>query len=155
MGPRKFFLDGNYKLLLTDLGVDLPRFLRQAKLPYNLFDISQPMVTADEYYRIWKIVTDYDAEMMLPLKAGMAVQPEMFSPVLIVALFSQNGWMALERVIKYKQLIAPMIFELHPYENYIDIEIKSEREEVVLSLGLVLFEMVFMNRLLCIGTRKT
>lgn len=155
MSQKKFLLDGNYKLLLLDLGVDLSDFIRQAKLPYNLFDLSQPMITADEYYRMWDVLTDYDEKMMLPIQAGMAVQPEMFSPVLIVALSSQNGKSALERVIKYKQLVAPMIFELNMHKSYGDLIIKSDKENDYLPLGLVAFEMVFMNRLLSMGTRES
>jgi|GEM_PF-2764116 len=100
ISPKKFLLDGNYKLLLKDLGVDLSDFLTRAKLPYNLFDLSQPMVTTDEYYSMWDALTNYGENMVLPLQAGMAIQPEMFSPALIVALLSQNGKTALERVIK-------------------------------------------------------
>ncbi len=154
MSPKKFLLDGNYKLLLKDLGVNLSDFLTQAKLPYNLFDLSQPMVTTDEYYSMWDALTDYDENMMIPLQAGMAIQPEMFSPALIVALLSHNGKSGLQRVIKYKKLVAPMVFELNMQDDYGDLIIKSDQEGRDLPLGLVAFEMIFMNRILSIGTRE-
>lgn len=155
MPLKRFLLDGNYKLLLKDLGVDLSEFLRQAELPYDLFDLPQPMVTTDEYYSMWDTLTDYGEKMMLPLQAGMAIQPEMFSPALIVALLSNNGISALERVIKYKILVAPMIFELNMHDEYVDLIIKSDKENNYLPLGLVAFEMIFMNRILSIGTRES
>jgi AraC-like DNA-binding protein len=150
----KFLLDGNYKLLLKDLGVDLPDFLAQAKLPYNLFDLSQPMVTTDEYYRMWDALTNYGENMMIPLQAGMLIQPEMFSPALIVALLSHNGKSGLQRVIKYKKLVAPMGFELRMQEDYGDLIIKSNQAGGRMPLGLVAFEMIFMTRILSIGTRE-
>lgn len=154
MSGGSFLLDGNYKLLLTELGVDLYDFLKQAKIKQNLFDLPEPIVDTDEYYRIWDALTNYGEKMLIPFQAGMAFQPEMFSPVMVVALSSENGKSALERIIKYKRLIAPMIFELDIHDTYGDLIIKSDREGDNLSLGLLAFEMIFMNRILSIGTRK-
>jgi AraC-like DNA-binding protein len=154
MIEKQFLLDGNYKLLLQTLGVSLPEFLKQAKLPDDLFDVPKPMVTTNEYYRMWDALTTYGDEMLLPLQAGLAFQPEMFSPVLIVALSSNNGKMALERIIKYKRLVAPMIFTLATNKTYGDLIIQSDQKNGQLPLGLTAFEMVFMNRILCLGTKE-
>lgn len=155
MNKRQFLLDGNYKLLLCELGVNLPDFLGRARLPQNLFDSAQPAVSTEEYYRLWAALTDYDEEMLLPLHAGLAVQPEMFNPVLIVSLASRNGQSALGRMIKYKRLMAPMIFDLVMHSSYGDLVISSDRESESLPLGLTAFEMVFATRILCMGTRAS
>lgn len=153
MHQRQFLLDGNYKLLLCELGVNLPDFLRRARLPYDLFDGLQPAVSAEEYYRLWAALTAYDGEMLLPLQAGLAVSPELFNPVLIVSLASRNGQAALERMIKYKRLMAPMRFTLNMHQFHGDLVIASDQEGNALPLGLTAFEMVFVTRILCMGTR--
>jgi len=47
-----------------------------------------------------------------------------------------------------------MIFELHMQDDYGDLIIKSDQKGGDLPLGLVAFEMIFMNRILSIGTRE-
>lgn len=154
MNSEKYLLDGNYKLLLIELGVDLADFLERAKLPHNLFDMYQPFVTTEEYYRIWHELTLYDDAMLIPLQAGMAIRPEMFSPVMMVALASQNGMMAFDRIVHYKKLVAPMKFKLEIHHEYVDLLICSEEGDGELPLGLVAFELVFMNSILSFGNKK-
>jgi AraC-like DNA-binding protein len=155
MNAKKYLLDGNYKLLLTELGVNLSDFLKQAKLPYNLFEMPQPTVTTEEYYNLWRVITRYDDEMLLPLMAGNAIRPEMFSPVMIVALSSQNGMMAFERIIKYKKLVAPVTFKLDILKDFVDLSFYSQAEDGKLPLGMIAFEMVFMNAILSFGSGKS
>ncbi|MBS7528331.1 AraC family transcriptional regulator ligand-binding domain-containing protein [Fusibacter paucivorans] len=154
MNAKKYLLDGNYKLLLTEMGVDLSDFLKRAKLPYNLFDMPQPLINTEEYYSLWRVLTHYDADMTLPLLAGKSIRPEMFSPVMIVALASQNGKMALNRIIKYKRLVAPLTLKLNVKSDYVDLSFYSEADDEEMPLGLAAFEMIFMNGILSIGTGK-
>ncbi len=104
---KTFSIDIGWRTLLKDFGLPVERLLRRAGLPEDLFSREQGLST-EEYFRFWCALEDEAGDPMFPLRIVETVTAESFDPPIFAALCSANLMQAVQRLAKYKQLMAPM-----------------------------------------------
>ncbi|MDO6408036.1 AraC family transcriptional regulator [Pantoea phytobeneficialis] len=105
---QTFALDIGWQPLLRDMGISAHHVLRRAGLPEDRFSHQDRGLTSDEYFRFWRAMAAEAGDELFPLRIVAAVSAESFNPPLFAALCSANLMQAVQRLAKYKQLVAPM-----------------------------------------------
>lgn len=117
MGRNRFFsLDVGWQALLKDFGLRPEHVLRRAGLPEDLLSRSAQEISTEDYFKFWKSLEEEASDPMFPLRLVELVSADTFSPPLFAALCSANLMQGVQRLSKYKQLVAPMSLEVevHP-----------------------------------------
>lgn len=109
---RTFSLDIGWQALLKDFGLQPSHVLRRSGLPEDLFSRVGHGLSTDEYFRFWRALAIEAGDAMFPLRIVEMVSAETFNPPLFAALCSANLMQAVQRLAKYKQLVAPMSLEV-------------------------------------------
>ncbi|WP_295470903.1 AraC family transcriptional regulator [uncultured Pseudomonas sp.] len=141
--------------MLKDFGVQPEPVLRQARLPEDLFSRPDHGLSTDEYFRFWQALESQVDDPMFPLRLVETVSAEVFDPPLFAALCSANLMQAVQRLAKYKQLVAPMSLEVKVDESgemTVFPRWLSMHEEVPHSLQVA--EVAFFLRLASLATRE-
>lgn len=149
-----FSLDIGWRPLLTDLGLQPEHVLRQAGLPDDLFSRAGGGLDTDQYFRFWRALEEEAGDALFPLRLVDRVSAEVFDPALFAALCSVNLMQAVQRLAKYKQLVAPM---------HLDVEVDATGALTVsprwlsvqteLPYSLQVAEVAFFLRLARMATR--
>jgi AraC-like DNA-binding protein len=150
-----FALDIGWRALLKDFGVRADHVLRRAGLPADLLSRSDRGLSTEEYFNFWRAIEAEVDDPLFPLKLVETVSTDAFDPPLFAALCSTHMTQAVQRLAKYKQLMAP-----------IELDVKvSGRGELKLSPrwlfakdavppSLEIAELAFLVRLARIATRE-
>jgi AraC-like DNA-binding protein len=152
--PSTYALDSTWRPLLKDLGVSPANVLRRAGLPEDLFTRAEVRLEAGDFHRFWDGLEAELADPLLPLRVCQAVRSETFSPALFAALCSANFLVAVQRIARYKALVAPM-----------QLKVSGDAGQMVLDLGwpdphhqpppsLAVTELLFFVGLARMGTRE-
>ena len=80
---------------------------------------------------------------------------ESFSPPIFAAYCSRNGRTCLERLSRYKRIIAPMRYEISEWEEGLKLVIAASRDELTMSQFLVETEMVFIVHIIRTATKTS
>lgn len=107
-----FSLEIGWKALLKDLGYEPEDVLRRAGLPEDMFAREDLQLPTEAYFRFWRALEAEADDPMFPLHIVDTVSVDSFSPPLFAALCSANLMQALQRLAKYKQLVAPMSLDV-------------------------------------------
>lgn len=110
---QTFSLNIGWQALLKDMGVQPSHLLRRAGLPEDLLSREGPGLATEEYFRFWRALEAEAGDAMFPLRIVETVSAESFDPPLFAALCSTNLMQAVQRLVKYKQLVAPMSLEVN------------------------------------------
>jgi AraC-like DNA-binding protein len=149
-----YALDSTWRPLLKDLGVSPANVLRRAGLPEDLLTRGEVRLEAADFHRFWAGLEAELGDPLFPLRVCQAVRSETFSPALFAALCSPNFLVAVQRIARYKALVAPM-----------RLGVVEEPEQVILDLGwsdphhkppysLAVTELLFFVGLARMGTRE-
>lgn len=152
---QTFSLDIGWQPLLKDFGFSSSHILRRAGLPEDLFSRRGYGLTSDEYFRFWHALETEAGDAMFPLRIVETVSAESFDPPLFAALCSANLMQAVQRLAKYKQLVAPMSLEVNvgaAGELTVTPGWLSVQTEVPYSLQVA--EIAFFLRLAQLATRE-
>ncbi|ADU68869.1 AraC family transcriptional regulator [Pantoea sp. At-9b] len=152
---QTFALDIGWQPLLRDLGISVSHVLRRAGLPEDRFSHQARGLTSDEYFRFWRALAAEAGDELFPLRIVAAVSAESFNPPLFAALCSANLMQAIQRLAKYKQLVAPMSLvvevgqqgELTVAPRWLELA-----DDVPVSLQVA--EIAFFLRLVRLATRE-
>lgn len=109
---HSFALDIGWRALLKDLGIRVEHVLRRAALPADLLSRKSQGLSTDEYFRFWLSLEAEVGDPLFPLRIVETVSTESFDPPLFAALCSTHLMQAVQRLAKYKQLIAPMALDI-------------------------------------------
>ena len=152
---RSFTLDIGWRALLKDLGVRADHVLWRAGLPADLFAHPEQELSTEEYFGFWRSLEAAIGDPLFPLQIVDMVSAESFNPPIFAALCSANLTQAVQRLAKYKQLMAPMALEissgsrgelsLSPRWLYAKGDVPSSLETT---------ELAFLLRLARIATRE-
>ncbi len=107
-----FSLDIGWRTLLKDFGLQPEHVLRRAGLPEDLLARPGHGLDTDGYFRFWHALEQEAGDTTFALHLVDKVSAEVFSPPLFAALCSANLMQAVQRLAKYKQLVAPMALEV-------------------------------------------
>lgn len=112
MQNKTFLVDISWQALLKDLGLQPGHVLRRAGLPEDLFSRERHGLSTDDYFSLWRALEAETGEVMFPLRIVEALSAEAFDPPLFAAVCSANLMQAVQRLAKYKQLVAPMSLDV-------------------------------------------
>ncbi|HYP33003.1 MAG TPA: AraC family transcriptional regulator [Burkholderiaceae bacterium] len=152
---RTFSLDVGWQPLLKDFGLRPHQVLRRAGLPEDLISRGGQGLTTEEWFRFWRALEAEAGDVMFPLRFVETIAAESFDPPLFAALCSANLMQAVQRLAKYKQLVAPMSLELDvgpAGELTISPRWLSVQADVPYSLQVA--EIAFFLRLARLATRE-
>lgn len=153
---QAFSLEIGWQTLLKDFGLQASHVLRRAGLPEDLLSRgAQETLSTAEYFRFWRSLEVEAADAMFPLRIVETVSAEVFNPPLFAALCSANLMQAIQRLAKYKQLVAPMSLEVEvgkDGELSISPRWMSDQDEVPFSLQVA--EIAFFLQLARMATRE-
>lgn len=107
-----FSLEIGWRALLKDLGYEPGHVLRRAGLPEDLFAREEMGLSTEAYFRFWRALEAEADDPVFPLRIVDMVSADSFSPPLFAALCSANLMQAVQRLAKYKQLVAPMSLDV-------------------------------------------
>nr|WP_310616404.1 AraC family transcriptional regulator ligand-binding domain-containing protein [Pantoea cypripedii] len=152
---RTFSLDIGWRTLLKDAGMQPEHVLRKAGLPDDLFSGTKRGLDTDEYFRFWRALETEANDVAFPLRLVEMVTTEVFDPPLFAALCSSNMMQAMQRLARYKQLIAPMVLETAVDRSGV-LTVSPRWLSVVteIPLSLQVAELAFFLRLLRLATRE-
>jgi AraC-like DNA-binding protein len=156
MNPKNTFpMDIGWQALLKDFGLRSSHVLRHSGLPDDLFSRTGHGLTTNEYFRFWRALEAEAGDAMFPIRIIETVTAEVFNPPLFAALCSANLMQAVQRLAKYKQLVAPMSLEVNvgkAGELTVSPRWQSVQTEVPYSLQVA--EVGFFLQLARLATRE-
>jgi Arabinose-binding domain of AraC transcription regulator, N-term len=92
---------------LEELGLSLERVLRQSDLPMGLFNQEKILVTTEEFFALYRGISQTSHDPEIGLKLGTEDRVERYDPIAIAALYARSFRDALQRLARYKQLTCP------------------------------------------------
>ncbi|MBV1857481.1 MAG: AraC family transcriptional regulator [Nannocystaceae bacterium] len=101
-----------WRAQIADMGLNPADILRVAGLAEDLLTHPEPRVSGDDIFALWRAAESLCPGVELGLAVAKGTTAETFSPVLFSALCSPNLAVAMDRMATYKQLCAPVRFEL-------------------------------------------
>jgi AraC-like DNA-binding protein len=121
--------------------ISVPRLLRRARLPANLFEREKIYVTTAEVFAIWRTVAEMSPDPGFGLKLGTELRFERSHPVSIAGICSRTFGDALQRLARYKQLTCPEEIRVHrkAQETSVEfffIEAEVAQPDIMVDLGL-------------------
>ncbi len=154
MHSTTYALDSTWRPLLKDLGVSSVNVLRRAGMPEDLINRPGVRLEAHDFHRFWEGIESELADPELPLKLCRAVRSESFSPPLFAALCSPNWLVAVQRIARFKALVAPMHLEVREDHDRVAVWLVWPEKGGMPPASLVLTELLFVVTLARMGTRE-
>lgn len=151
---RTFSLNIGWRTLLKDVGLRPEDILRKARLPDDTFSGTERGLDTDEYTRLWLAMEAGINNPTFPLDLVEKVSAEVFDPPLFAALCSTNMMQAVQRLARYKQLIAPMVLETTVDDKGILTVSPRWLSATDIPLSLQVAELAFLLRLVRLATRE-
>ena len=154
MPSNTYALDATWRPILKDLGVSAANVLRHAGLTEDL--LAQPGVRLNsaDFYRFWDGIDRELNDPLFPLRLCQAIRSESFSPPLFAALCSPNFLVAVQRIARYKALVAPMRLDLRQAGSTVTLSLVWLDSSLQPPQSLVLTELLFFVALARIGSRE-
>lgn len=154
--PHTFTLDIGWQALLKDFGLHPGHVLRRAGLPEDLLVRQGQVLSTEEYFRFWRALEIESNDPMFPLRIVETVTAESFSPPLFAALCSANLVQAVQRLSRYKELVAPMSLDVATGKaGELSITPRWLSAGLEVPYSLVVAEIAFFVRLVRIATRES
>ncbi|MGE0788757.1 MAG: AraC family transcriptional regulator ligand-binding domain-containing protein [Sandaracinaceae bacterium] len=154
MEPHVYHLASSQRALLKDLGVEPGDVLRLAGLPHDLFARESARLTSDEYYRLWAGLEAALGERSAAVALAEALRGDWFTPPMFAALASPCLAVAVERIARYKPLIAPIRLDTRIDADALSIELSWLDASRPPPPSLVAMELLFFVGLARLGTRE-
>ncbi len=151
---RTFSLNIGWRTLLKDVGLTPPDILRKARLPDDTFSKAESGLDTEEYVRLWHAIETGMNDPAFPLPLIEKVSAEVFDPPLFAALCSTNMMQAVQRLTRYKQLIAPMVLETAVDRNGILTVSPRWLSATNIPTSLQVAELAFLLQLARLATRE-
>ncbi|WP_104401680.1 AraC family transcriptional regulator [Vibrio penaeicida] len=150
----KFVVSPSWKVLVTDMGIDVATVLAYSGLPADLFSRPNATLTPLEYFQLWEGLAKAAGERAFPLLIAKYLSVEAFDPPLFASICSPNLNTALKRIQQYKPLIGPMILDLDFSKSHTTLNISCYGHVGALPESLALTEVVFFTQLTRLATRE-
>ena len=149
-----YVLDGQYGKYLEMIGVKVGEALKKAGVPEDLFSRKRPSLDEADYYRFMDAVGTQITDSSLPIVIASADNIESFSPPIFAAYCSKNARMCMERLSRYKRIIAPMRYEVSEDNGNLKLIISASKDELTMPQFLVETEMVFIIHIIRTATKS-
>lgn len=151
--PAKYPMMQGWNLLLNDLDIDPSEVLQLAELPKDLFNKSNATITKRNYFKLWHVLDLLSKNQELGLKYAQAFSIEGFDAPMFASVCSPNLNVALERLQKFKPLIAPMRLKLDINAETTSLTVETLDNADKISHTMAMCELVFFIQLTRTTTR--
>jgi AraC-like DNA-binding protein len=147
-------MDMAWRAILRDLGVDAVHVLRRAQLPDDLLQRPGTRLDSEAWYRFWDALEAEVGDPCFPIRLCESIRGDAFSPPLFAALSSPNLRVAMERIARYKALVAPMRLSVEVAPSGVSLGFSWLDAPLIPPASLVLTEVLFFVGLARMGTRE-
>lgn len=106
-----------WRLILSNLGIDIDDFLPLAGLPNSWFTDGNPRCSANDYFRFWTGIGRHVGSMDAALKLSQSFRVESVDFPLAGAIYQSNGIEALEYLRAFYPIAAPFSLDLSHSED--------------------------------------
>lgn len=149
-----YTLSSGWKGILAGFGVNHQDVLRRAGLPEDLLSGDEVRVPAEQFFAFAQALEDAVDDPLFPIRLVDSMSAEWFSPPLFAALCSPNLAVAVERLSKFKPLIAPVSLLVERGEDGgLTIQYRWLQPALKPPDQMVGYEALFVARLARLGTR--
>jgi AraC-like DNA-binding protein len=153
MQTSKFSIDSGWKLLLSDAGLNPAEVLRRAQLPEDLFNRKDAALEPNDFFRLWLAIEEEFSEPTFPLRLVSAFSAEAFDPAVFAAFCSPNLNTALQRLSRFKPLLAPMRLHIAVDQQQTSVTVEYP-QSCTIPASFAATEILFFVCLARSGTRK-
>jgi len=154
-GSKKYVVEMGWDVLFRDLNISPQDVLRQAQLPLDLLIRKPPMLTIEEYFRLWDALEHFlGVDPAFPVTLGQSVSVEAFSPPVFASFCSPNLNVALNRLAYYKPLVAPMKLNILQQDDQTIVAVNGLPENPHPPAKLLAMDLVFFVHLARLATRE-
>ena len=153
MQTQTYALDATWRTLLSDLGISPQNALRRANLPEDLLQQASVRLPPESYFRFWEAIEAETGDACFPLRLARTIRSESFLPPLFAALCSPDLFVAVQRIARFKALVAPMDLAVIEGRGTVAIEF-TWPDGPPPPASLVLMELLFVVALARMGTRE-
>lgn len=154
MDAHVYHLASSTRALFKDLGAEPEDLLRRAGLPHDLFGRESARLTSDEYYRLWNALEEALGDRSAAVALAEALRGDWFTPPMFAALASPSFAVAVERIARYKPLIAPLRLDVQSDASTLTIDLSWLDVDHPPPPSLVAMELSFFVGLARLGTRE-
>ena len=105
--PDRFKVANAFWRGLQKIGLTPVAVLRQSRLPVTLYDGEKNLVSTEQFFALWRAVSELSADPAAGLNLGRQLEAESYHPLLIAALHSRDYRDCLNRMARYKQFCSP------------------------------------------------
>jgi len=156
MSNRKYPVETNgWQILLKDMRISGQDILRSAGLPLDLLSRKSPMITGQEYLRLWEALASLMRNNPLfPLEFATMTTPETFSPPIFASFSSPNLTVAANRISHYKPLVGPVRITSKKDDDQLTVSVGTLSELGDLPASLVVAELVWWVHMPRLATRE-
>lgn len=141
--------------MLQQLGPPMSDILRRVGLPDDLLWQRTARLAPVDFYRLWDEVSLSLGPDAIALWVCGAVRAEAFAPALFASLCSPNLIVALERLARFKALVAPIRLEVIETDGGVTARVHWPPGEMQPPASLVHTELMLLVMLARVGTRHT
>jgi hypothetical protein len=104
----RFKVSGLLARRLGEGRVSVPAVLQRAGLPAGFFQQEKIYATTAELFALWRAIAETSGDPAIGLKLGAEPRFERYQPSAIAAVCSRSFRDALQRISRYKKLIAKL-----------------------------------------------
>lgn len=104
---KHFRVAGRLAVKLEGLGISVPKVLRRAALPRDLFEQTRILISTSELFALWRSIDDVSSDPLIGVKLGVEPKTEGLNPMAIAALSTENLFAASQHMARFKKLTAP------------------------------------------------
>src|SRR5215471_21381916 len=124
MMPRTFRVASWVPKRLEEMGVSPAAVLRHAGLPLGLLQQEKMLVNTEEFFALWRAISEVSDDPMIGLKLGTEKRVERYDPISIAVLHSRSLRDAVERMARYKQLTCPEKIQIQEQKQESAVQFK-------------------------------
>ncbi len=146
-------LDPGFKGMLASAGVRHEYVLRRAGLPEDLLNRADVRVSTDQFFAFLRAIEESVDDPLFPIHLASRVSAESFAPPVFAALCSPNLTVAMERLAKFKPLVAPVRLAVDSSETGLRVRYDWLESAVGPPPFLIGSEALFLVKLARLGTR--
>lgn len=147
-----FLIDGKYKELIQQSGVDVQEVLSKAQLPADCLNQKNIQMEEADYYRLMEAWGDLMPTSMIQLATQNQI--ETFSPPIFASWCSKNGNVCIQRLATYKKLMGPMTYEIQEKGENLTVIMHTGNPQLSLPAFLVQSDFAFLIGILRKATQE-
>lgn len=150
----RFAVNPGWRIILSDLGINIPEMLRLSALPEDLFLRKEESISTEEFFRLWNAIDFLFDNPSLPILLIQGISTEVFDPPIFASFCSPNFNVALKRLSQFKPLIGPMKLDVDVKSDSTRLSLYFLEEEHDVPSSLMGMELCFFVQLARMATRS-